>query len=160
MWVLKLLLLAVFSLIFFQDYKDRRVYWFLYPITGILVLILQIQIIPINIALINSGFNLLFVLFLLFFCYLYSRIKLKKNVLQSVLGLGDILFFMAIAFSFSIASFLVLFVFSLIFSLLMHTLLKHKQKETTVPLAGYMSLFFAVIYSLSFFCNFHFLFAY
>lgn len=160
MWVLKLLLLAVFSLIFFQDYKDRTVYWFLYPIIGILVLILQIQIIPIDIALINSGFNLSFVIFLLVFCYLYARIKLKKSLLQSVLGLGDVLFFIAIAFSFSIVSFLVLFVFSLIFSLVLHMALQYKQTEQTVPLAGYMSLFFAVVYSISFFCNFHFLYAY
>lgn len=160
MWLIKLFLLAVFSLIFFQDYKDRRVYWFLYPIIGILVLILQIQIIPIDIALINSGFNLLFVCFLLVFCYLYARIKLKKSLLQSVLGLGDILFFIAIAFSFSIVSFFVLFVFSLIFSLILHFALQHKQTEKTVPLAGYMSLFFAVVYGASFFCNFHFLYAY
>lgn len=160
MWVLKLLLLAAFSLIFFQDYKDRMVYWFLYPVVGVLVLLLQIQIIPINIALINSGFNLSFIVFLLVFCYLYARIKLKKSLLESVLGLGDILFFIAIAFSFSIVSFLVLFVFSLIFSLILHFVLQKKQTEKTVPLAGYMSLFFAVVYGVSFFCNFHFLYAY
>lgn len=160
MWILKLLLLAVFSLIFFQDYKDRTVYWFLYPIMGILVLILQIQIIPIDVALINSGFNLLFILFLLVFCYLYARIKLKKSLLQSVLGLGDVLFFIGISFSFSIVSFLVLFVFSLVFSLLLHLVLQHKQTEKTVPLAGYMSLFFAAVYSVGFLYDFHFLYAY
>ncbi|KDN55717.1 hypothetical protein FEM21_13190 [Flavobacterium seoulense] len=160
MWLLKLLILGVFSLIFFQDYKDRKVYWFLYPVVGILVFILQAQILPLNIALINSGVNLLLVLFLLIFSYLYARLKLKKSLLQSVLGLGDILFFIAIAFSFSIVSFWVLFVFSLIFSLILHLVLKYKQIEKTVPLAGYMSLFFAAVYSLSFFCNFHFLYAY
>lgn len=160
MWLLKLLLLGVFSLIFFQDYKDRKVYWFLYPIVGFLVLALQIQIIPVDVALVNSVCNLLLVFILLIFCYLYARIKLKKSLLQSVLGLGDILFFIAIAFSFSIISFWVLFVFSLIFSLILHLVLQYKQTEKTVPLAGYMSLFFAVVYSLSFFCNFHFLYAY
>lgn len=160
MWLLKILLLAIFSLIFFQDYKDRTVYWFLYPIMGILALLLQLQITPIYVVLINSGFNLLFIIFLLVFCYLYARIKLKKSLLQSVLGLGDVLFFIAIAFSFSIVSFLVLFVFSLIFSLILHLVLQYKQTEQTVPLAGYMSLFFAVVYSVSFYCNFHFLYAY
>lgn len=160
MWLLKLLLLGTFSLIFFQDCKDRTVYWFLYPIMGILVLLLQIQIVPIAIALINSAFNLLFVLFLLVFCYWYAQIKLKKSLLQSVLGLGDVLFFLCIAFSFSIVSFWVLFVFSLIFSLILHLILQRTQKEQTVPLAGYMSLFFAVVYGVSFFSNFYFLYAY
>lgn len=160
MWLLKLLLLGVFSLIFFQDYKDRTVYWFLYSIMGIFVFLLQLQITPIYVALTNSGFNLFFIISLLFFCYLYARIKLKKSLLQSVLGLGDVLFFIGIAFSFSIVSFLVLFVFSLIFSLVLHLALQHKQTEKTVPLAGYMSLFFAAVYSVSFFYDFHFLYAY
>lgn len=160
MWVLKLLLLLIFGLIFFQDYKDRNVYWFLYPIMGILAGLLQWQITPLSSFLANSGFNLLFVCTLLLFCYLYTRIKLKKPFLQSVLGLGDVLFFISITFSFSIVSFWVLFVFSLIFSLVLHWVLQHKQTEKTVPLAGYMALFFAVIYSISFCCNFNFLYAY
>ena len=160
MWLWKILLLAIFSLIFLQDYKDRTVYWFLYPLVGILVFLIQLELTPTTIALINTVSNLAFIVLMISFCYLYTLIKLKKPFLQSVLGLGDILFFMAIAFSFSIASFLVLFVFSLIFSLLMHTLLKHKQKETTVPLAGYMALFFGFIYALSFCTNVSFLYAY
>lgn len=160
MWLIKLFLLGIFSLIFFQDYKDRTVYWFLYPVTGIVVLILQIQIVSISVALVNSGINLLFIGFLLFFCYWYAQIKLKKSLLQSVLGLGDVLFFTAIAFSFSIVSFLILFVFALLFSLILHFVLKNKHTEQTVPLAGYMSLFYATVYGISFFYNLHFLYAY
>lgn len=160
MWLWKLLLLVTFSLIFLQDYKDRRVYWFLYPIVGILALGIQLQLSPTTIVLMNTAFNLAFIALIITFCYLYTLIKLKKPFLQSVLGLGDILFFIAIAFSFSIASFLVLFVFSLLFSLLVHTLLKHQHKESTVPLAGYMALFFGFIYALSFFTSISFLYAY
>ncbi len=160
MWLWKIFILLAFSLIFIQDYKDRRVYWFLYPIVGILALAIQLQLNATTIVIMNAAFNLAFIVLIITFCYLYTLIKLKKSFLQSVLGLGDILFFMAIAFSFSIATFLVLFVFSLIFSLLMHTLLKHRQKETTVPLAGYMALFFGFIYALSFCTPISFLYAY
>jgi hypothetical protein len=160
MWLLKLLLLSVFFLILYQDCKYRKVFWFLYPIVGILVFLLHINFVPIYTALINAGINLLFTSTLLLVCYLYAAVKLKKPLLNEVFGLGDLLFFISISFSFSIVSFFVLFVFSLIFSLLLHFVLKHKQIEITVPLAGYMSLFFGVIYGISFFYDCNFLYAY
>ena len=160
MWILKLLLIGVFFLVFFQDNKDRKVYWFLYPIIGILVFVLQIKAISIYPTLINTGFNLGFVSFLLLVCFVYAKLKLKKPLLKEVFGLGDLLFFIAISFSFSIVSFLILFIFALLFSLLLHLVLKHRQSEKTVPLAGYMSLFFGVVYGMSFFWECNFLYAY
>jgi hypothetical protein len=160
MWFLKLLLLCVFFIILYQDCKDRKVYWFLYPAIGVLVFLLQISITPLYSVLINSVFNLLFVAVLLSVCYLYAAFRLKKDLLKEVFGLGDVLFFIFIAFSFSIVSFFILFVFSLFFSLLLHFTLKHKQVEKTVPLAGYMSLFFGTVYGISFFYECPFLYAY
>ncbi len=160
MWILKLLLIGVFFLVFFQDHKDRNVYWFLYPIIGVLVFALQMQSTAIYPSLINTGFNLAFISLLLLVCYLYARLKLKRPFLKEVFGLGDLLFFVFIAFSFSIVSFLILFVFSLLFSLLLHFAMKYRQTEKTVPLAGYMSLFFAVVYGISFFWECNFLYAY
>jgi len=60
--------------------------------------------------------------------------------------MGDALLFFALAFSFSSASYLILFVFGLIFSLTLHLLLKHKSQHKNVPLAGYLSLFFSLAY--------------
>lgn len=160
MWLLKGVLIGVFLFIFYQDCKDRKVFWFLYPIVGILVFVLQMQSVTIYPALTNSAINLVLVSFLLLICYLYSRLKLKKAFLDEVLGLGDLLFFIFISFSFSIISFLVLFVFSLLFSLLLHLALKHRDSQSTVPLAGYMALFFGVVYGIGFFCESNFLYAY
>jgi len=160
MWILKLLLVGVFLLVFVQDSKDRQVYWFLYPIIGILVFILQIEKISFYPAFINGGFNLGFVFLLILVCFLYAKLKLKQPLLKEVFGLGDILFFIAIAFSFSIVSFLVLFVFALLFSLLLHLALKHRQTNKNVPLAGNMALFFGVVYGVSFFWECNFLYAY
>jgi hypothetical protein len=160
MWFLKLLLITIFFLILFQDYKDRKVYWFLYPIVGILAFVLQMEVVPIYSVLVNAGFNLLFVFVLLFVCYLYATLKLQRPLLKEVFGLGDVLFFIFIAFSFSIVSFFVLLIFSLLFSLLLHFVLQNRQTEKTVPLAGYMSLFFGIVYGISFFWDSNFLYAY
>lgn len=159
MWLLKLLLIIVFLCIFYQDYQDREVYWFLYPILGLVVLILQIEQVGFGTSILNVSFNLIFILFLLLICMFYSKYKLKVE-LKDTLGLGDILFFIFIAFSFSMVSFFILFVFSLLFSLILHLFLKKYHNENTVPLAGYMSLFFCTIYVVDFFLESNYLYAY
>ncbi len=157
MWVLKLILIFLLFTILYQDCKDRLVYWFLYPMVGILSLAIQYFILPVNSILLNIATNLTLVLFLLLVCYLYT--KLRKIEFNNSFGLGDVLFFVFISFTFSTISFFVLFIFSLFFSLLLHIVLSQKDREKTVPLAGYMSLFFGVVYGMTFFCESNFLYA-
>lgn len=158
MWCLKLILILLFFTILYQDCKDRLVFWFLYPLVGILALSIQYFILPFNSILLNVGTNLILVLFLLLVCYVYTR--LRKLEFTNSFGLGDVLFFIFISFTFSTISFLVLFIFSLFFSLLLHLVLSRKDQQKTVPLAGYMSLFFGVVYGITFFCESNFLYAY
>jgi hypothetical protein len=158
MWYLKLILVIVFAFVLYQDFKSRLVYWFLYPIIGVLAFVIQLQNLPVSIALTNLGFNLLFVVLILGVSTLY--IKFRNLDFKNTIGIGDILFFLFIAGTFSIVSFLVLFVFSLVFSLILHIVLNNKKDQATVPLAGYMSLFFGVVYAVSFCFNNAFLYAY
>ena len=76
---------------------------------------------------------------------LYSTHKLKTSI-KNVIGLGDVFLFIAISVSFPTVTFIVMFVFSLLFALILHGILSKKENET-VPLAGYMSLFFVLIYT-------------
>lgn len=158
MWYLKLILVIVFAFVLYQDFKSRLVYWFLYPIIGVLAFAIQLQNLPVSIALTNLGFNLLFVVLILLVSTLY--IKFRNLDFKNTIGIGDILFFLFIAGTFSIVSFLILFVFSLVFSLILHIVLNNKKEQATVPLAGYMSLFFGVVYAVSFCFNNAFLYAY
>ncbi|CAD0005752.1 general secretion pathway protein [Flavobacterium salmonis] len=157
MWVLKLILIFLLFTILYQDCKERLVYWFLYPMVGIIALTIQYFILPVNSILLNIGTNLILVLFLLSVSYMYT--KLRKIEFSNSFGLGDVLFFIFISFTFSTISFFVLFIFSLFFSLLLHFALSQKDREKTVPLAGYMSLFFGVVYGITFFCESNFLYA-
>ena len=160
MWFMKLLLIGVFVLICVQDYKDRLVYWYYYAIVGALAFVLHISAINTYSALLNVVVNFTFVAILILVSYLYAKFRLKKPFLNGVIGTGDLLLFFALSFTFSILSFFVIFVFSLIFSLLLHLYLKQRQADPTVPLAGYMSLFFATIYALSFIPGTAYLYAY
>lgn len=158
---LKVLIVFVFAIIFWQDYKDRMVHWFLYPIVGVLGFLIQLFYTDIFLLILNSVINLCFILTVLAILWVYAKLVLKQNLVNKGIGIGDVLFFVFLPFCFSIISFFILFVFSLLFSLLIFLILKVKNpKMETIPLAGFMSLFFGAVYISTFFVNCNFIFAY
>lgn len=82
--------------------------------------------------------------------YLYTKKIAKKKFLNYSFGLGDILFFYAIAIGFPTITFIVIYSFSIIFSLFTFLIFKKSSNFKTVPLAGLMSffLFFIITYSM------------
>lgn len=145
MVILKILLISTLGFIFYQDLKERQVYWFLFPLFGICSAVLFYNGTLPDLFYISVGMNFIFISLLLLIVFLYSKLKLKSNFKDSF-GLGDVLLFIGLIFSFSTISFLVIFVFSLLFALLLHLFIKQYTKNQSVPLAGYMSLFFALTY--------------
>ncbi|PWB21469.1 general secretion pathway protein [Flavobacterium sp. HTF] len=158
MWFLKLILIITLLIVLYQDCRDRLVYWFLYPVIGVLVFAVQSCYLPLELVFLNSGLNLLFILILLGTSFLY--IKFRKLSFQNAIGIGDVLFFIFLSFGFATISFIVLFVFSLLFSLLLHFVFQNRNQLKTVPLAGYMSLFFGVVYVVTFCSDSTILYAY
>lgn len=124
------------------------VYLFLYLL--VLILGLSIQSLKINFLtiLIETFLNIIIVVVIISVGWLYSNFILKKKFLGESIGGGDLFLFIALCFCFPTISFIVFFVISLLYSLLIHFIIK--KRDTTVPLAGYMSLFFMLIYMLSF----------
>lgn len=145
MEVTRLILLLVFLVILYQDVKERMVYWFLFPLVALVSGILFYNSTLPELFVVSVLTNLLVVVFLLIVVYVYARFKLKESF-NKVFGLGDVLLFLALAFSFSSVSYIVILVFSILFSLVLHQILNFKLKEPTVPLAGYMGLFFMLVH--------------
>lgn len=129
-----------------QDLKERQVYWFLFPLIGITGGILYFKETLSELFLTAVIGNLVFVGSLLVIVFLYAGIILKSSMFQAF-GLGDILFFISVSCLFSTVSFILIFISALIFSLVLHILLKSVSVNITVPLAGYMSLFFMLTYA-------------
>ena len=143
--VLKIILISTLGFIFYQDLKERMVYWFLFPILGICGAVLFYNSTLPELFYVSIGMNFIFITILLLTIYLYARLKFKSNF-KDAFGLGDILLFIGLIFSFSTVSFLVIFVFSLLFALVLHLNIKQHSKLQSVPLAGYISLFFGIAY--------------
>ena len=132
-------------MVLLQDIKERQVYWFLFPIIGLCAAILFYNNTIPELFYTTVVVNFIFILLLLGAVLLYSKLKLKTSI-SNTFGLGDGLLFLALIFSFSSISFIILFVFGLIFSLVLHLILNKNSKHQTVPLAGYLSLFFSIAY--------------
>lgn len=79
--------------------------------------------------------------------FIYSRYKIKVSFFKEAIGLGDLFFFLGLTVAFPSETFLVLLVFSMVFSLLIHAVISKKPNQfQTVPLAGYASLFLICVY--------------
>lgn len=145
MLLIKIILIVLLTLVFYQDRKDRQIHWFLLPLIAICMSLLHYKMVQpeqfFTSAILNTMFIITFI-GLLFCCVKY----ILKYKWSKAIGLGDVLMFITLISSFATLSFLIIFICSLFFAMLMHLTLNRFQKQITIPLAGYMSLFFGLTY--------------
>ncbi|PXY43138.1 hypothetical protein DMB68_22335 [Flavobacterium hydrophilum] len=139
------ILLCCLILIFFQDIKYRRIHIIL-PIVifGISFLIVPLKKYDlVEIFLFNTGFFFI----TLGILTLYMSLKSKKflNPFEHYFGLGDLLFYVAITPLFLLKNYILYFILSMLFAILMQLGLKKFIKEESVPLAGFSALFLFII---------------
>ena len=144
--IIKLILAIGLLIILYQDVKERAVWWFLFPLILLSAAWLHFQESIHEIFWQQILINLMAFLIVFGFAFLYAVLKMKADFLKEVIGLGDLLFFLALSFAFPTSTFVVVLVFSMIFSLALHLVLNRKSKNASVPLAGYASLFQIFIY--------------
>jgi peptidoglycan/LPS O-acetylase OafA/YrhL len=138
------LLVCVLLLLFVQDWRNRQIHVLL-PI-GIFVLSLFLVPASVSGKLANILSNTAFFLLTVFLMIAYMSVKERKfkNPFENYFGLGDLLFYIAITPLFVLRSYVLYFVISMIFSILLQALLKKQVKANSVPLAGFASLLLVV----------------
>lgn len=146
----KVSFICVSLAIFWQDYKQRAVYWFLYPILGIISALLFLRREELCVFMMNFVFNFGIIFIILLSCWIYFSFR-KKVFINSAIGTGDILLFFCLCTTYKTHIFIPTFVFSLLFSLILHLALKLVSDQPTVPLAGYIVLFYSGLYLISMF---------
>lgn len=141
----------MFSLggIIYQDFAERRVWWFWFPLLalaglgyGWITLSLGTYL---EFVCINFGFLILQAVLLL--CYLFVSRKRVFNPLNQLIGLGDVLFFTALTFWFHPMYYILFYIGSLLFSLMAWIvwLLVVKNHNPMLPLAGLAAVFYLCI---------------
>ncbi|OEK09145.1 hypothetical protein A8C32_10445 [Flavivirga aquatica] len=137
-------LIAVLLFIVYQDVTRRRIHVVL-PVC-VFGLSLFVNYSSKELTFINVGYNIGFVMVNVLGLVLYYSIKSKNliNPVDRFIGLGDIVFFIAITPLFNLKEFILFFIIGLFFSLLVHIIMVLFKKRKTIPLAGYLSLFLIV----------------
>lgn len=138
------LLLLCFLIMFFQDWKYRRIHVLL----PILVFGISLFSVSNKTEVCSIVGNIIFFLVVLGVLILYMSLKTKsfKNPLTHYFGLGDILFYITITPLFLLKQYAVYFIVSMIFAVIMQLITQKLSSHETVPLAGFSSLllFFAL----------------
>lgn len=153
MIILQLFLILVLLAIALQDFKSMTVTWFFFPLIFIFNAIISIMSNGINQSGLYFTLNLLFILLLVGIIALYVFIKYKKiKILYNLLGLGDVLFFLALAPAFATFNFLFFNFFTFFLALIIYGLtqaiIKSKKK---IPLAGFQAACFIVLTGFDYF---------
>ncbi|QTE21143.1 prepilin peptidase [Polaribacter cellanae] len=141
---LELLLIIILAILCYQDIKERKVSLFILVLGIVVGGFTHYLNQEITIFLYNILVNSLFVMIVFGILIAYSKWKMKTKIFD-VFGVGDLFFFILLAVSLPILSFLIVFIFSLIFSLAIFISLKKRFKDSSVPLAGLQSLFFIIV---------------
>lgn len=138
--VLLSLLSVILVVLFIQDIKYRLVH------IGILVLLFIISIVywyVNSLEIIPLLYNFTFITINLISLKLYTLMTKKEKTEDLIygLGLGDILFFIAITPLFSTLNYILFFITGLLLSMLIHLLVSLQNKNRLIPLAGYLSIY-------------------
>jgi hypothetical protein len=136
--------MAVLLLVFFQDLKSRTIHLAL-PI-AIFLLSLFINYLSLDMSFDVISYNVVFILINVIGLSIYFSFKNKVlvNPIDTYIGLGDIIFFLALTPLLHFKPFILFFVIGLFFSLLIHFVFLLFKPVQTIPLAGYLSLFLII----------------
>ena len=146
MLLTKIAILILLVIVFVQDMRSRSVYWVLFPcLVFLFVLIKLLEHRPFADALQPTLINLAFLAVQFLVLSVYFSIKNARwvNITAGMVGLGDILFLVAVAFYVSFLNFLLFYVFSLVGVLLVWLIWQglSSLKGKHIPLAGLQALF-------------------
>lgn len=130
--------------VLFEDIRFRAVHWPLFPLGFGLILLYRILGASYPDLIYSTLYNFFFLLLNMSVLYLVFRWKGYgvKEILNSFIGLGDLLFFLGLCLALPFPLFPAFFILSLILSLLTGIIWFKKQ---SIPLAGLQALFLMAV---------------
>lgn len=126
----------------FQDFKYRMISWWLIPVLLFLFILKGSSVLTVREQIHYALFNLTFIVFQLLGLTLYYSLKNKKlyNIIDTQLGLGDILFFPILCVAFAPVNFIIFYLGSLVITLLIFFISRFSMQTKEIPLAGSVAM--------------------
>ncbi|TKG91597.1 hypothetical protein EYV94_21470 [Puteibacter caeruleilacunae] len=132
-----------------QDFKNRAVYWWLFPLLLLGMLGYAYQVSGKVISWDNLMVNLIVAITVTALCSLYYLVRYGLNGFERLyesIGMGDMVMLPVLLVSFSPLNFIVFMVGSLFIALLGFALVStSRRNELTIPLAGYWAILLLVV---------------
>jgi len=143
-WIVNILLLISLVYIAIQDFKYRAISWYWLPFVFIALSYNALSNQPYLDILKFSLVNFVFILLQFILLSVYISVKNRRimNIIDTYIGLGDLLFFVVLVVAFSPFNFMLFFTFSLLITLVGAFAFKLilKNKSNQIPLAGMQSV--------------------
>jgi hypothetical protein len=141
LFIANLLILSSLVIIIVQDFKQRQISWVLIPV-ALAGFIYKAVFYKTSIVT-DFLFNAAFICLQLICLTIYFSLKHKRvmNIINSYLGLGDVLFLLVVCSVFSPVNFILFYLSSMILTLsgmILYNVLSTKQSKD-IPLAGAMA---------------------
>lgn len=147
-------LLLCLAVVFYQDLKFRRIHVVLPALLFIFSMVLFTRKPEMN----STVFiiNMLFFLLIIIILVVYMSLKNKKfiNPFSNYFGLGDFLFFLSVTPLFLTYNFILFFILTMVFSIILQMLFQKRMKEKTIPLAGFSALLLMLLVLKDFLLNY------
>ena len=140
MLIVYIIFILLLLILFIQDWESRSVHWLLFPTILLCTIFVNVQ--AIQEYNINVVFNLLIILIQICVIVIYLKFNNYpwRKLTTDYFPLGDILFLLILAFSFSTQDFLIFNICTIIICLLVAKILDLK----TIPFAGIQALMLAL----------------
>jgi len=147
--IIQFVLCFVLLILAIQDFRLRAVHWILFPILLMLFIADSLSQVDLKDYIFDISINLLLVCVqgVILFVYYSVQGRKLKHILTSILGLGDILFIIIMAFAFSWTSFIFHYIAGLVFALILWVILSFvaRQGPQLVPLAGLLAVYMILV---------------
>lgn len=142
--IFSLCFFGVLILIIYYDFKYRTLPLYTLVIAVIFGILVSIYRNGLSVTLYYAGVNTLLISFQLGITTLYFSARRRKliNIFNSYLGIGDVIFFLVVIFSFSPLNFIIFIIFSELLTLVFYALPKNRK---LIPLAGCLSVVLCII---------------
>lgn len=144
--MIKICTILILSILIWKGLKSRDGYYILFPILTLLLGYQHYQIVDPHNFIIALIINLYIVLFVILIIYRYKLWRIKKNCFKEAIDLDNIFFIIALSTAYPTITFILVCIFSTLFSILLSTIIKHIQKRKTVPFSGYIAIFLNVFF--------------
>jgi len=155
---LQIILILILLFVIYQDVKSRTIHIVLPVAVFIITLYINHNVSYLELSGVFP--NILFILINMIGLVLYTSLRNGKmsNPINKTMGMGDVLFFIALTPLFNLKPFILFFVSGLLFSLVLFGFNSLFKKVKTIPLAGYLALFLVLNMASHFVVNKSFLF--